>query len=174
MPLTLSPVTEDDNIDKLCAMEYEGWQTPHNPQLRHFRPAHNTPEEWIAYSKEKKLKSLASKNPKVFSLKVTDTDNGDMVGFAAWGINDNPEAAERTEAVWHPEGSVEREFAERFINGLWEYLGKRVTRPHMGRWTCVFPHCIGANSGVTRSLCPRCAPEASKARGRKNAYSLGH
>lgn len=71
-------------------------------------------------------------------VKVTDTETNQIIGWAKWAIND-PEKVEGdgiTHATWYPEGSLEREFAETFINGLWGFLGERVTRKHMGTLIC--------------------------------------
>jgi hypothetical protein len=78
-------------------------------------------------------KQLRAADPKMFMLKAVDSETNAIVGFAQWYVNDKPDPyGERTVADWYPEGSDEREFAERFINGLWDFIGKRVTRPHMG------------------------------------------
>ncbi len=71
----------------------------------------------------------------MFMVKVTDDETGQIIGYANWVVND-PEKQEgdgKTHAVWHPEGSEEREFAEIFINGLWRFMEERVTRKHMGK-----------------------------------------
>lgn len=130
MPLVTGLVTSERDLDQLCDLDYDGWQTPYNPQLKHFRPTLPTREENIAWNKKRKLLRLA--DPKLFTVKCTDTDTDTMLGYAVWQVNDDAEAdGEPVKAIWHPEGSDEREFAERFINGLWGFLGERVTRPHM-------------------------------------------
>lgn len=133
MPLKISIVTDENDFEQIAPMDYEAWKFPHNPQLRHFRPQFETREESIEYIKDRAITSLRKNDPKNFQLKVVDTDTGEVVGFAVWYVNDKPDPyGEKTIATWHPEGSEEREFAERFINGLWGFIGKRVTRPHMG------------------------------------------
>lgn len=75
-------------------------------------------------------------------LKAVDSESGAIVGFAQWYVNDKPDPyGERTVATWHPEGSDEKEFAERFINGMWGFIGERVKGAHMGAlrftlWVC--------------------------------------
>jgi hypothetical protein len=133
MPLTLAIITSESDLPQLCETDYAAWQSPYNPQLKHFRPTFPTREEAIAWDKARKTKRLRAQNPKFFMVKCTDTDLDLIIGYAAWEINDRPDPyGERTEAVWHPEGSVEREFAERFINGLWGFIGSRVKGAHMG------------------------------------------
>jgi hypothetical protein len=142
MPLALGIVTSESDLDQLCETDYEAWQSPYNPQLKHFRANFDTRAEAIAWNKERKTKTLRAQDPKLFHVKCTDTDRNMIIGYAAWKINDSPEPySEPTKATWHPEGSEEREFAERFINGLWAFIGKRVTRPHMGTYhpPCVLP-----------------------------------
>ena len=136
MTLKLSIVTDPNDLPALCTMDYLGWQTPYNPQLKHFRPVLPTREASVAYSVKLRTEALKSKSGKRFMLKVVETDIDEIVGTAIWEINDKPEPyGEPTKAVWHPEGSEEREFAEIFINGLWKYIGERVTRAHMGEST---------------------------------------
>jgi len=136
MPLVLDLVTSECDLDQLCEVDYDGWRTPYNPQLKHFRPNLRTREENIAWSR--KRKSLHVANPKLFVVKCTDTETDKIVGYATWEANESPEGSdEPTRAVWHPEGSDEREFAEKFINGLWRFIGKRVTRPHMGKYFAI-------------------------------------
>ncbi|KAF2203383.1 hypothetical protein GQ43DRAFT_367005 [Delitschia confertaspora ATCC 74209] len=65
-------------------------------------------------------------------LKVVEPDSGKVVGAACWAVErPKPDRPYKAEAVWYPEGSVERAFAERFINGLYGFIQKRVTRPHL-------------------------------------------
>lgn len=133
MPLVISEVKGGKDFDKIVPMDYDAWRVPGNPQLKHFRPVFPTREEAIAWEINRKLTTLRDQDPKVFMLKVVDTETDDAVGFAMWYVNDKEDPyGEKTVAKWHPEGSEEREFAERFINGLWGFIGKRVTRPHMG------------------------------------------
>ncbi|KAF2679431.1 hypothetical protein K458DRAFT_480342 [Lentithecium fluviatile CBS 122367] len=141
MPLAIALVTSESDFDQLCEMDYDAWQTPYNPQLKHFRASFPTRAEAIAWDKARKIRSLRKQNPKLFYVKCTDTDTDTIIGYANWMVNDSPEPYEEpTKAVWHPEGSDEREFAERFINGLWGFIGERVTRPHMDlHAVCVHP-----------------------------------
>ncbi|KAF2791647.1 hypothetical protein K505DRAFT_248473 [Melanomma pulvis-pyrius CBS 109.77] len=132
MPLVIREVSSEKDFDKISPMDYDAWQVPYNPQLKHFRPSFPTRDEAIADKKRRSIEAWKTHNPKKFYLMVEDTDADDVIGFALWEVNDKPEPyGEPTVAHWHPEGSVEKEFAERFINGLWNFIGKRVTRPHM-------------------------------------------
>lgn len=132
MPVAVSLVSSAQDFEKIAPMDYEAWQTPHNPQLRHFRPVLPR-DEAIAYQKAKSVRNWSKHNPKEFYLKAVDTETDEVVGFALWVVNDMVDPyGERTQATWYPEGSVERAFAEKFINGLWAFIGQRVTRPHMG------------------------------------------
>ena len=133
MPLTTSLVISESDFDSIIPMDHDAWLAPYNPQLKHFRPNFSSRDEAIAWNKDRKIKSLRAKDPKRFHVKCADTETGEIIGYAVWEINDKPEPyGEPTKASWHPEGSEEREFAERFINGLWSFIGKRVSRPHMG------------------------------------------
>jgi hypothetical protein len=135
MPLVIRQVSSEKDFDKITPMDYDAWQIPYNPQLKHFRTQFATREEAIADKKRLFIESWKNKSPKKFYVMVVDTDTEEenVVGCATWEVNDKPDPyGEKTVASWHPEGSVEREFAERFINGLWGFIGARVTRPHMG------------------------------------------
>jgi hypothetical protein len=135
MPLIISEVDHEKDFDKICFMDHDAWKVPYNPQLKHFRVDIADRDAAIATSIAKKTKSFREHNPKRFMLKVVDTDTDDIIGYAEWELNDKPDpSAQKTIVTWYPEGSDEKEFAERFINGLWGFLGKRVTRPHMGRY----------------------------------------
>lgn len=138
MALSIDVVTDPSDFDKIAPMDYIAWQTPYNPQLKHFRPNIPDPEAAIAAQKERSRKAFASHDPsKKWWVKATDTATSEIIGIAIWETNEpkldaNGEAIlEKTVARWHPERSEEREFAERFIDGLWGFLAKRVTRPHM-------------------------------------------
>jgi len=132
MPLVTSLVTEAADFDKICPMDYDAWQTPYNPQLKHFRPKSSTREEAIAMAKSKNITKLNEQDSTDFMIKVTDDETHEVIGFAKWVVNDAATSSgEKTVAYWHPEGSEEREFAETFINGLWGFLEERVTRRHM-------------------------------------------
>ena len=136
MPLIIRQVSSENDFDKITPMDYDAWQFPYNPQLKHFRAQFATREEAIVDKKRKSIKSWKTNNPKRFYLMVVDTDTeaDDVVGCAVWEVNDKPDPyGEKTVATWHPEGSVEKDFAERFINGLWGFIGERVSRPHMGK-----------------------------------------
>lgn len=131
MPITISIINDEADFHEVSPMVLDAWQKPYNPQLKHFRPVLSTREAAIAHSTQRSIERLRAQDPKMFMIKATDSDTNEIVGYAQWYVNDGP-AGERTEATWHPEGSDEREFAERFINGLWDFIGRRVTRPHMG------------------------------------------
>lgn len=134
MPISVSVITNEDDFDEVSPMVLDAWQTPPNPQLKHFRPTFPTRAESVEYGKQRSLQRFREKDPKLFMLKAVDSDTNAIVGFAQWYVNDKLDPyGERTVATWHPEGSEEREFAERFINGLWGFIGKRVTAPHMGK-----------------------------------------
>ncbi|KAF2011171.1 hypothetical protein BU24DRAFT_496284 [Aaosphaeria arxii CBS 175.79] len=131
MTLKLSVVQSATDFDKIAPMDHDAWKIPYNPQLKHFRPQFPTREQAIAYARENSKCRFEDRDPeKQFWLKVED-ENEEVIGAAQWAVNIPAEGAERTVASWYPEGSEEREFAERFINGLWGFLGERVTRPHM-------------------------------------------
>ena len=131
MPLTVDLVTSENDLDRICEVDYDGWHTPYNPQLKHFRPITTSREEYITWNRKRNW--IHPDNPKHFLVKCTETDTDTIIGFAVWTVNDGAEEnSAPTKALWHVEGSDDREFAERFINGLWGFLGKRVTRPHMG------------------------------------------
>jgi hypothetical protein len=133
MPLELSQVVDPLDFDKIMPMDFDAWQMPYNPQLKHFRPNLPTRAESIAYTTAKNVKKLMENDPNRFYIKVTDTNTDEVVGFAVWEINQmNGGDNGKTKAYWHPEGSEEREFAECFIDGLWGFLAERVTRKHMG------------------------------------------
>lgn len=136
MPLIVSQVKDISEFDEIIPMDYDAWQTPYNPQLKHFRPVFKTREESIEYTKARDIKRFQEADPNCFMLKVTDDVTNEVVGWANWVVNDpeksHGEEGEMIVANWHPEGSEEREFAELFINGLWGFLSERVTRKHMG------------------------------------------
>lgn len=135
MPLSISQVENEKDYDKICQMDHDAWKKPYNPQLKHFRVNIADRDAAIANTIAKKVKAFRERSSKKFMLKVVDTDTDDIIGYAEWEVNDRPNSlGEKTVATWYPEGSDEREFAERFINGLWGFLGSRVTRPHMGEY----------------------------------------
>lgn len=149
MPLITAQVTDPVDMDAICAMDYDAWLIPYNPQLKHFRPVFSTREESIAYVKTRSIAALEAADSNVFMIKVTDDETGEIIGWATWAVNDptaigDNEAPTKTLATWHPEGSEEREFAEIFIDGLWGFLSARVDRPHMGAYPssfCLCPDC---------------------------------
>ncbi|KAF2174581.1 hypothetical protein K469DRAFT_717608 [Zopfia rhizophila CBS 207.26] len=131
MPLVLSEVKDEKEFGPICRMAYYAWKEPYNPQLKHFRPNIHDPEEAIEDNRVRSIKGWKT-HPGRHQLKVVDTDSGEVVGAACWQVEEKPDPTpEHTVAEWHPEGSVEKEFAERFINGLWGFLAERVTRPHL-------------------------------------------
>jgi hypothetical protein len=114
-------------------MDYDAWQQPYNPQLKHFRPLFPTRSESIAYAQAKHIERFSKQDPSVFMIKVADDETQEIIGWAVWKVNDPATlSGGRTVAHWYPEGSEEREFAEIFINGLWGFIEQRVTRKHMG------------------------------------------
>ena len=135
MPLQVSLITSPTDFDQICPMDYDAWRTPGNPQLKHFRPVLPTREEEIAYTKDRDTKRLREADPNSFMIKVWDDETNEIIGWAVWVINDPEAQVEDGKAVasWHPEGSEQKEFAEIFINGLWKFLGERVTRKHLGK-----------------------------------------
>lgn len=133
MPLSISEVTDPSDFPQIMEMDYDAWQTPYNPQLKHFRPNLPSRAESIAYTIARGTKKLLEKDHDHFFVKVTDTESNEIVGFAVWAINQMNEGdAGKTTAHWHPESSEEREFAEIFIDGLWGFIAQRVPRKHMG------------------------------------------
>ncbi|KAF1941159.1 hypothetical protein EJ02DRAFT_512580 [Clathrospora elynae] len=135
MPLTVSLITDPSDFSQISPLDYDAWRTPYNPQLKHFRPSLPSRAEEIAYAKNKAVKRLQQNDPNRFIIKVTDDETGEIIGWAVWVVNDEKdgdgEGDGKTVAYWYPEGSEEREFAEVFINGLWGFVGRRVTRRHM-------------------------------------------
>jgi GNAT superfamily N-acetyltransferase len=133
MSLIISQVTDPLDFQMIMPMEYDAWRTPYNPQLKHFRPAMLNRADSIARTIAKNTKKLHELKPSEFMIKVTDTETNEIIGFAIWALNElNDKEDGKTEAIWYPEGSEEREFAELFIDGLWGFIGDRVTRKHMG------------------------------------------
>jgi hypothetical protein len=136
MPFEVSQVTDVSELDELMEMDYEAWQTPYIPQLKHFRPSFPTRAESIAYAKARKAKKLLSSDPNCFFIKVKDAETKEVVGAATWILNSASDGAdddEKARVEWYPEGSEQREFAECFIDGLSAFLGPRLTRAYMGR-----------------------------------------
>lgn len=134
MAITVSIITDEADFDEISPMVLDAWAKPYNPQVKHFRPTAPTREAAVAYGKERQIKRLREQDPKMFLLKAVDDETNTIIGFAQWEANTNPDPnGERVVATWHPEGSDEREFAERFINGLWDFMTTRVPRPHMGK-----------------------------------------
>ncbi|KAF2642894.1 hypothetical protein P280DRAFT_467030 [Massarina eburnea CBS 473.64] len=133
MPLETAIVTSPSELPEIGALDYVGWQTPYNPQLKHFRPSFSSREEAIKWYIIDRTTLLQEGNPKITFIKAIDTEIGMILGYALWEYNDlaSEGSTGAIQALWHPEGSDEREFAERFVNGLWGFIGKRVTRPHM-------------------------------------------
>jgi hypothetical protein len=136
MPFEVSRVIEVSELDELMEMDYEAWQTPYIPQLKHFRPSFPARAESIAFAKARKTKKLLENDPNCFFIKIKDTETQEVVGAATWIFNeasDDTDNDEKAKAEWYPEGSEEREFAECFIDGLSAFLAPRLTRAHMGR-----------------------------------------
>lgn len=133
MSLTISQVTDPSELDKIIPMDYDAWQVPYNPQLKHFRPAYLNRSDSIAYTTAKYSKKLQENDPNHFMIKVTDNETDEVIGFAIWQLNPmDGQGDGKTVASWYPEGSEEKEFAECFIDGLWSFLAQRVERKHMG------------------------------------------
>ncbi|KAF1970881.1 hypothetical protein BU23DRAFT_570360 [Bimuria novae-zelandiae CBS 107.79] len=152
MTITISLITSEADFEEISPMVLDGWHSPYNPQLKHFRPVLPTRADAISYSSQRDVAKLREHDPKRFMLKAVDSATNAIIGFAQWYVNDKPDPyGERTVATWHPEGSDEREFAERFINGLWAFIGKRVTRPHMDLHSLVV-HTGHRKRGVGRLL----------------------
>jgi hypothetical protein len=133
MPLIVEQVTDPSDFDKIMPMDYDAWRSPYNPQLKHFRPDYLSRTESIAYITAKYTRNLQKHDPTHFMIKVIDTENNEIIGFAIWELNEmDAQGDEKTTASYYPEGSEEREFAECFIDGLWSFIAERVTRKHMG------------------------------------------
>jgi hypothetical protein len=133
MPLKVSQVADPSDFDVILPMEYDAWRKPYNPQLKHFRPDYLTRSESIAYTQARYIKKLEKNDPNQYIIKITDTDSGDIIGFAIWALNEmNTQGEDKTIASYYPEGSEEKEFAECFIDGLWGFIAERITRRHMG------------------------------------------
>jgi hypothetical protein len=168
MPLTVSEVTDPSDFDMIAPMDHDAWLTPYNPQLKHFRPTLHTRDERIAYVIARNTKGLQEQKPNEWMIKVTDTDTGEIIGFAMWALNEmNEQENEKTEATWYSEGSEEREFAECFINGLWGFLAERVTRKHMGminllqcHEVCLVLSRLALDHGPYSTSPPRCGTYA--------------
>jgi hypothetical protein len=178
MTLIASVVTSESEFDKICPMDYDGWLVPYNPQLKHFRAYTPNREAAIATQIAKSVKSFRAHDPEsMWWVKVEDSDTGEVVGTSVWQVNrpDPSKEPEPTQAYWHPEGSEEREFAERFINGLWGFLGSRVTRPHMGMILIVeYGNAeLGSNRLSNRPPFFRRFTNPSSPRSRENAAQLG-
>lgn len=60
-----------------------------------------------------------------------DSDTGEGVGLAYWGLENGEGDGEMVKATWYPENSIERKFAEKFINGLHRFINARVPRRHL-------------------------------------------
>ena len=132
MPISILPISPPD-IPLLAPLIHDAWQSPYNPQLKHFRPTFPTRAEAIVYGEHRLVQTFQKQDPKLFMLKAVDTETDTILGFAQWYVNDKEDPyGERTVATWYEEGSEEREFAERFINGLWGFIGGRVKGKHMG------------------------------------------
>ncbi|KAF2731255.1 hypothetical protein EJ04DRAFT_579234 [Polyplosphaeria fusca] len=132
MPLVLSVVKSASEFEKIIPMNYDGWQSPYNPQLKHFWPNLASREEYIAFNIKRHTKEFEERDPnKKWWIIVTDTDTNEIIGEAIWEMNEMKGEIEPTKATWKSEGSDDQKFAETFISGLWEFLGQRVTRPHM-------------------------------------------
>ncbi|KAF2109395.1 hypothetical protein BDV96DRAFT_585508 [Lophiotrema nucula] len=152
MALIVKEVESEQDFIKVAPMDHDAWLIPYNPQLKHFRPYLPDRDEAIAAMAERTSKRWRNRDSNTFFLKVVDpeTPNQDIMGFAIWEVNEmkNPGHAEPTVAHWHPEGSDERKFAEIFINGLWGFLAKRVTRPHLDLLSItVHPACRHRGAG---------------------------
>ncbi|PVH93900.1 hypothetical protein DM02DRAFT_661525 [Periconia macrospinosa] len=150
MPIDITPLSSAD-LPTLGSLDHDGWLHPYNPQLKHFRPALTSREAAIDWWIAKQTRRLNSPpNPNEFFVKCEDSETGKIMGYAVWVINAG-EGEEEVKATWHPEGSVEREFAERFINGLWAFLGERVREKHMDLHALVVSP-SHRNRGVARAL----------------------
>jgi hypothetical protein len=175
MPLIVSQVTDPSDLDVILPMEYDAWRTPYNPQLKHFRPDYLTRPESIAYTKARYVKKLEKNDLNEFIIKVTDAESKDIVGFAIWALNEmNTQDEDKTIASYYPEGSEEREFAELFIDGLWGFIGERITSRHMGtKQLASGPHTIPC-SHLNRSSLHHRPPSSPTSRRRTHADPLGH
>jgi hypothetical protein len=139
MSLLVSLITDRSDFDEAMPMEYDAWRTPYNPQLKHFRPDMLNRADAIARAIAKNTDKLQERKPFEFMIKVTDTETNEIIGFAIWALNElKDEGDGKTEANWYQEGSEEKEFAELFIDGLWGFIGERVTRKHMGIFMQIF------------------------------------
>jgi GNAT superfamily N-acetyltransferase len=152
MTVSVSVITSPSDFSQIAPMVFDGWQQPYNPQRKHFRPPFASRNEAVTYTRDDAISEFRAQDPKMFMLKAVDTETGDIVGFAQWYVNDKPDPyGERTVASWYAEGSEEKEFAERFINGLWAFIGKRVSRPHMDLHSIVV-HLDHRKRGIGRLL----------------------
>ncbi|CAI6336896.1 unnamed protein product [Periconia digitata] len=134
MPLTTSTDITIADLPHLASLDYESWQTPPNPQLKHFRPpfpSRGAAETWYITSRTARVESP---DPNTDFVKCYDEETGEIVGCAVWFVNHGLQEGKekkKVEATWHAEGSEEREFAERFVNGLWGFIDERVPGPRM-------------------------------------------
>ena len=113
-------------------MDHDAWQTPYNPQRKHFRPLFPTREESIAYAQARDTKRFLERDSDVFMIKATDSQTQEIIGWATWVVHGAKEGEGKVEASYYPEGSEEREFAEIFLNGLRRFIADRVPRKHLG------------------------------------------
>jgi hypothetical protein len=180
MPFTLSLVTNPSDFHTLCPMAHDAWQTPYNPQLKHFVRPLPTRAEAIEDMIARYQQRLAEHPHDRWWIKVVDSETGEPVGLAYWSLekgrrvggDGQEEEEEKTTAFWYPEGSVERRFAERFIDGLHRFIAERVPRPHLGTSpypTLHFPLLMSIRSALLRRV-----PVTPSSRCGPHVAALGH
>ena len=139
MTFSVSAVKNENEFDELCPMAYDAWKEPYNPQLKHFQPTIENRDEAIAEMKSRYVGRMRERPDSKWWVKVVDLTTNTPVGLACWSVEEATDTNNTTVASWHPEGSVERRFAERFINGLHAFLNARLRGSYLGTDLTNFP-----------------------------------
>ena len=117
-----------------------------NPLSKHFNPIHTTLAAAIEASKARHVK-MWRENKSCRWVEAVDDASGEVVGGACWMFNllkeetkelekkrdEGGGSGEGVDANWHVEGSEEKRFAERLIEGMRGFVGGKVGGvPHLG------------------------------------------
>lgn len=130
-------------FDVIWAANYD----PYDPIMQVFFPVLGYTISDITKSKEEGRQRLWESHVKMGEasnwLYVEEVFTGKMVGCAQWEVhlkNPFPQAPEKMETHWWPEGSKGKEFSEKLLDQVYGARYSWMARPHLAlNWMCCIP-----------------------------------
>ncbi|KAI5923503.1 hypothetical protein F4810DRAFT_209018 [Camillea tinctor] len=134
MPLVLEEVKDEQDFDQILPVLWEAFGEPFNSLRRWFIPIHTTPDAAVEAAKARMVKNWKS-HDNLHWVKVTDSESGKIIGAAEWEIretiDDLGKAQQPINAYWQSDFTEEKQFCEKLLTSLKEFMKVRMTRPHI-------------------------------------------